>query len=366
MIKINNLKKPKRQIQLTTFVPIISLVLALLVGTIFIVLSGNNPVDIYSLMFRGALATKSGLLQSLLQATPLIFSGLSVAIAYRGGLLNLGVEGQMYFGALFSALVGLYVKNLPHLIHVLLCIVAGIVGGVLWSLLPVLLKLKRGVNEVVSALMLNYVALLFVEYLTTYPLHSGESYTAQTARIADSARLSRLVPNSQVNTSIFIALALVVLAQFFFKRTRLGYNVRMTGLNLSAASAAGINSAHTMVLSMVLAGAVSGLAGVGETLGTHGRLVYSFSPGYGFTGIAVAMLGTSIPSVIFSALLFGVLRAGSMALSLGSNLSVRFLTMLQGIIILFVAAPQLSLRILQNNPFKRKKQRGEPRQIEEE
>ncbi len=342
-----------------TYVPLVSLVLALLAGTVFIILSGNNPAQVYALMFEGALGSPSGLMQSLLQATPLMFCGLSVAVGRKGGLLNLGVEGQMYFGALGAALVGLLVRGLPHVLHVALCVLAGMLFGALWALLPIVLKLKRGVHEVVSSLMLNYVALLFVEFLTTYPLHSGESYTAQTKRLEPTATLARLFPDSQVNTSLFIAVAAVLLMYWFFKLTPTGYKIRMTGSNLSAAQASGIPSGRMMTLAMLMAGAIAGLAGVGETLGTHGRLVYSFSPGFGFTGIAVAMLGSSLVTVLFSSMLFGVLRAGSVALSFGTNLSVRFINMLQGIIILLIAAPAISMLLLAWRPFK--KCRGQKR-----
>ena len=337
----------------STYVPLVSLALAMLVGTVFILLSGNSPGRVYALMFEGALGTPAGVKQSLLQATPLIFCGLSVAVGRKGGLLNLGVEGQMYMGALAAAVCGLFLNGLPRFLHVPLCIVAGAVGGSLWSLLPVVLKLKRGVHEVVSSLMLNYIALLFVEFLTTYPLHSGESYTAQTKRLAASATLTRLFPDSQVSTALFIAIATVLLMYWFFKVTPAGYKINMAGANLTAAQAAGIPTARVMVLAMLMAGAVAGLAGVGETLGTHERLVYSFSPGFGFTGIAVAMLGNSLITVIFSSLLFGALRAGSVALSFGTNLSVRFINMLQGVIILLIAAPAISMMLLQWRPWRK-------------
>ena len=343
-----------------TYVPLVSLVLALLVGTVFIVLSGNSPAKVYGLMFEGALGTPQGIMQSLLQATPLIFCGLSVAVGRKGGLLNLGVEGQMYIGALFAAVCGLFLHGLPHLLHASICVLAGAMGGALWSLLPIVLKLKRGVHEVVSSLMLNYIALLFVEFLTTYPLHSGESYTAQTKRLDPAATLTRLFPDSQVSTALFIAIVTVLVMYWFFKTTPMGYKINMSGANLSAAQAAGIPTARVMTLAMLMAGAVAGRAGAGETLGTHGRLVYGFSPGFGFTGIAVAMLGTSLITVIFSSILFGVLRAGSVALSFGTNLSVRFINMLQGIIILLIAAPAISMMILEWRPFK--KRRGQPQQ----
>lgn len=332
-----------KKIQLT---PLYSLLLALLIGGIIILASGNNPFDIYAKLIKGAVGSRNGILQTLLQSTPLIFCGLSVAVGMRGGLLNLGVEGQLYIGALCSTLVGLYAKGLPAFVHIPLCLLAGMLGGAAWAFLPVFLKIKRGTHEVVTALMLNYIASLLIDYMTNYPLMAKDSSVAQSEVILPSAVLPKLVPRSQVTWGIFIGVVLAILISVLLKKTVFGYQVTLLGKNQLAAKAAGVPINKVMISTMLIAGACAGLAGTVEVLGTYNRLIMGFSPGYGFDGIAVAVLGSSPIMVVFSALLFGALRAGGMALQFGTNLSVKFITALQGIIILLIAAPALCTHLM--------------------
>ncbi|MEF9853687.1 MAG: ABC transporter permease [Hydrogenoanaerobacterium sp.] len=340
------------------FTPLYSLLLALFIGGIIILISGNNPFEIYSKLLNGAFGSRNGIMQTLLQSTPLIFCGLSVAVGMRGGLLNLGVEGQLYIGALCSSLVGLYAKGLPSFVHITLCILAGMVGGAVWAFLPVFLKIKRGTHEVVTALMLNYIASLFIDYMTNYPLMAKDSSVAQSEIILPSAFLPKLVPRSQVSCGILIGVVLAILLSLVLKKTVFGYSITLVGQNQLAAKAAGVPINKIMISTMLIAGACAGLAGTVEVLGTYNRLIMGFSPGYGFDGIAVAVLGSSPIMVIFSALLFGALRAGGMALQFGTNLSVKFITALQGIIILLIAAPALcthlfkALKISKKSPAK--------------
>ena len=335
-----------------------SLVIALLVGALIILASGNNPFDIYAKLFTGALGSRNGIFQTLLQATPLLFCGLAVCIGMKAGLLNLGVEGQLYMGALAAAVVGVYVKGLPAALHIPLCILAGMAGGALWSLIPILMKVYRGTHEVVSALMLNYIAILFVEWLVNYPLREPGSAAAQTHPLAETATLPKLAPRTQVTAAIFIGVVLAILLTLMLKKSVLGYEITLVGANSRGAAAAGVPVARTLFTTMLLSGMCAGLAGTMEIMGTHGRLIQGFSPGYGFDGIAVAVLGSSPVSVIFSALLFGALRAGGMALSFGTNLSVKFITTLQGVIILLIAAPAFATHIL--GVFGRKTRPGRP------
>lgn len=325
--------------------PIISLIIALLVGAVLIWLTGNSPADIYARLAKGALGGRSSVLQTILQATPLLFCGLAVSVSMRGGLLNLGVEGQLYIGALMSTLVAVYVSGLPAFIHIPLCMLAGMAGGALWAFLPVWLKIKRGVHEVVSALMLNYIAILLVDFMTNYPLRDPNSSVAQSHTIAESAMLPKLLPRSQVTGAIFIGIVLAILLAIWFKYTRMGYEVTLIGYNSKAAAASGVEVNKMMLITMLISGICSGLAGTMEVLGTFNRLIQGFSPGYGFDGIAVAVLGGSPIAVIFSSLLFGILRAGGMALNFGTNLSVKFITTLQGIIILLISAPAMASNV---------------------
>jgi len=325
--------------------PFYSIALAAIIGAVIILASGNSPLTIYSKLIVGAFGSGNGLQQMLLQTTPLLFCGLSVAVSMKCGLLNLGVEGQLYMGALASAATGIYFQGLPQWLHIPLCILAGMAGGALWAFLPVWLKIKRGTHEVVTALMLNYIAVLFIEFMVNYPMGDRNSSVAQTDVLPSSATLPKLFIKSQVSVGIIIGIVLAVILAFVFKQTILGFQITLTGAGIKAAAASGVNVNRIMIVTMIISGVCSGLAGTVEVMGTYNRLIQGFSPGYGFDGIAVAVLGGSPVTVIFSALLFGALRAGGMALNFGTNLSVKFITTLQGIIILLIAAPELSENI---------------------
>ncbi len=321
--------------------PLYSLLLSFLIGGVIIVASGNSPIEIYGMLIKGAFGSRNSILQTLLQSTPLLFCGLAVSLGLKGGILNLGVEGQLYIGALFSSLAAIYIKGLPAPIHILICIVAGMIGGMIWAFLPIWLKVKKGAHEVVTALMMNYIATLLLDYLLNYPIRELNSSVAQTQKIQESAKLLRLFPNSKVTIAIFIGILLAIGLNFLLKKTVLGYKITMVGSNEKAAAASGIHVNKVLITTMLISGLCSGLAGTMEILGSYHRLIQGFSSGYGFEGIAVAVLGTSPISVIFSSIIFGALKAGGIMLNFGSNLSVQFITVLQGMIILLIAAPML-------------------------
>lgn len=321
--------------------PLYSLLLSFFIGSVIIVASGNSPIEIYSMLVKGAFGSRNSILQTLLQSTPLLFCGLAVSLGLKGGILNLGVEGQLYIGALFSSLAAIYIKGLPSPIHILICIIAGMTGGMIWAFLPIWLKVKKGAHEVVTALMMNYIATLLLDYLLNYPIRELNSSVAQTQKIQESAKLLRLFPNSKVTIAIFIGILLAIGLNFLLKKTVLGYKITMVGSNEKAAAASGIHVNKVLITTMLISGLCAGLAGTMEILGSYHRLIQGFSSGYGFEGIAVAVLGTSPISVIFSSIIFGALKAGGIMLNFGSNLSVQFITVLQGMIILLIAAPML-------------------------
>lgn len=336
-----------------------SLLLAFVIGAVIIFASGNSPVEIYQILFEGAIGSQKGILQTVLQATPLIFCGLAVNFGMKGGLLNLGVEGQLYMGALCATVAGIYLNGVPAFIHIPICILASMVGGMIWAFLPIWLKIKRGAHEVVTALMMNYIATLLLDYLLNYPLREPDSAIAQSPIIAESAQLTRLFPRSKVTIAFFLGMALAVLLTFLLKKTVLGYQVTLVGANPRAAAASGVQVNKILIVTMLISGLCAGLAGGMEVMGSYYRLIKDFSPGYGFEGIAVAVLGGSPIGIVFSGLLFGGLRAGGMALNYGSNLSVKFISVLQGIIIVFVAAPAFLPHIWAKLfPRKKKDQEG--------
>lgn len=337
----SNIVRFKERLGKINLAPLYSLLLAFVIGSIIIIASGNSPIEIYGMLINGALGSRKGILQTLLQATPLLFCGLAVSFGLKGGILNLGVEGQLYIGALCSSVAAIYIKFLPAPLHILVCIIAGMAGGMIWSLLPIWLKIKRGAHEVVTAIMMNYIAILLLDYFLNYPLREVDSSVAQTPIIQQTAQLTRLFDKSKVTIAIFLGIALAIGLNYLLKRTVLGYKITMVGSNNKAAAASGINVNKIMITTMLVSGLCAGLAGTMEVMGSYYRLIQGFSSGYGFEGIAVAVLGSSPISVIFSSIIFGALKAGGIMLNFGTNLSVKFITVLQGLIIVLISAPMM-------------------------
>lgn len=326
-------------------IPIIAVFLALLVGSGFILLVGENPLVAYTVLFRESLGSAKNIATTLQRATPLIFTGLAVAFAFRAGLFNIGAEGQLYIGAFAAAWVG-FTFTLPRVIHLPLAICAGMLGGALWGALPGYLKAKLGVHEVINTIMLNFIALFLTDWLATGPFHGG-TWVPETARIESTAALTRLYPPTRLNTGIYLALVAVVVAYVILWKTRRGYELRAVGLNPSAAEYGGINVARNTVVAMAISGAFAGLAGTEQILGLHNRFILRFSPELGFMGIAVALLGKNHPvGVVFAAVLFGALQSGSAAMDRLTAVPRELITIIQALIIFFVAAEYLIRKML--------------------
>lgn len=319
--------------------------LALLVGSGFILLVGENPLMAYSVLFRESLGSTKNIATTLQRATPLIFTGLAVAFAFRGGLFNIGAEGQLYIGAFAAAWVG-FTFDLPRLIHLPLAVFAGMVGGALWGAIPGYLKAKLGVHEVINTIMLNFIALFLTDWLATGPFHGG-TWVPETARIKSTAALARLYPPTRLNTGIYLALVAALVAYLILWKTKRGYELRAVGLNPTAAEYGGINVARNTVIAMALSGALAGLAGTEQILGLHNRFILRFSPDLGFMGIAVALLGKNHPvGVVFAAVLFGALQSGSAAMDRLTAVPRELITIIQALIIFFVAAEYLIRKML--------------------
>jgi simple sugar transport system permease protein len=327
-------------------IQLFAILMAFLVGAVVLLVTGYNPVDAYAAMFRGAFGDVFRVGQTLTQATPIIFTALAFLFSFKSGLFNIGAEGQFLAGAFASALVGISFQNLPAPLHVLLALVAGAVAGGLWGLIPAVLKTRFGAHEVITTMMLSYVALYLTSYMVNYPF-KAPGWVSQTVMIAESARLPRLLQGSQLSASIILALALVLLTRFILNRTILGYEIRATGLNPSAAENAGIDVKRGMILALVVSGAMAGLGGSGEILGVHRRFIDGFSPGYGWDGLAVALVGGLSPvGALLAAILFGALRSGGMIMTRVTGVPLDIVFLLQALVILFVAAPSLIRAIL--------------------
>jgi len=314
---------------------------ALLVGAIIVYISGYSPYEAYKALFIGAFGSSYDFAQTLARTTPLIFTGLTVAFAFRCGLFNIGGEGQLYMGGMAAAIVGVSFPGLPFPIHLSLALLVGAAVGAGWAFIPGLLKARVGAHEVITTIMMNYIGILMCSYLANYPF-KAEGWVAQTDIVHPSAQLPRLVTSTQLSASLFVALLCVVIAYYILYKTSLGYEIRAVGLNPSAAEFGGISIEKSIIIAMLISGMFAGIGGAGEVLGLHKRFIFGFSPGYGFDGIAVAVLGRNHPvGVILGALLFGALRNGGMVMKQLTNVPTDLVVVIQGIVILFVAAPEM-------------------------
>jgi simple sugar transport system permease protein len=280
--------------------------------------------------------------ESLVTTTPYIFAGLAVALGFRGGLFNIGAEGQLFVGGLASVFVGYSVKGLPWIVHLPLALLAGILAGALWGAIPGFLKARTGAHEVINTIMMNYIAFRLTDYLLQGPMSRPDGLPI-TPEIAPSAYLPSLFDRPmRLHWGFFLALAVAFLVYWFLWKTTRGLEIRMVGANPNAARYAGIGIAGTIVITMALSGGLAGLAGTSQILGVDHRMVRAFSTGYGFDSIALALLGNSHPlGVVLASLLFGFLRGGAARMQSVAGVPVEIIRIIQALVIIFVAAPEI-------------------------
>lgn len=331
---------------------VIAIIVAFIVGAVVLLLTGYSPFEAYSAMLAGAFGDLFGIGQTFTQATPIIFTALAFLFAFKGGLFNIGAEGQLLVGGFTAALVGISFDGLPVFIHLPLALLAGALGGALWGFIPAILKAKLGAHEVITTMMLSYVATYVTSYMVNYPF-KAPGWVPQTVPVEVSAQLPRILPPTQLSAAIFLAVILVGLTYYTLQRTTIGYEVRATGLNPTAAENGGINVKREVILALVVSGAVAGLGGAGEVLGVHRRFIDGFSPGYGWDGLAVALVGGLHPvGALLAAILFGALRSGGMTMTRVTGVPLDIVIILQALVIFFVAAPMLIKRLLKGGWFK--------------
>ena len=321
--------------------PLAAIVLALVAGAVFIAAIGESPAAVYSLMAREAFGTGYGLGQTLFRATPLLFTGLSVALAFRAGLFNIGAESQMLLGGLAAALVGAS-AGIPAPLVLPAALLAALAAGALWGAIPGVLKARYGAHEVINTIMLNFVAFSLVSWLGRSLF---EPATVRTRSIEAAAALPRLdllsssLRGAPANVSLAIGLLAAAAVAWLLFRTRLGYDLRATGANPPAAAYGGVAIGGAQVLAMTLSGAVAGLGGVNFVLGYKGYFELGFTGGAGFLGIAVALLGRNHPvGVIVAALFFGALSYGGLVAN--QRVPRELVDVLEALVILFAISAQ--------------------------
>lgn len=314
---------------------------ALAIGALLIQVTGYNITDAYYNLYYGAFGDLYGIADTLLNSVPLLFTGLAVALGFKAGLFNIGVEGQMYVGALATAVVSLSLPPALGPVGIAIALVVGAIAGSVWGFLPGYLKARTGAHEVITTIMMNYIGVLLTTYLVK-SFFKAPGPLDQTALIPQALRLPELIPTTRLTWALIIALLLVAVVDWLLRRTTLGYEIIAVGQNPGAAAYAGIPVQQRTTLALALSGAVAGLAGSTLVLGVLHRFITHFSPGYGFTGIAVAVLARNHPwGVVPAALLFGALQAGGLSMQLFARIPSDLMTVIQGLVILFVSAPAL-------------------------
>jgi ABC-type uncharacterized transport system permease subunit len=281
--------------------------------------------------------------ESLVQSTPYIFAGLAVALGFRVGLFNIGAEGQLYVGALATVWAATSLKGWPAILHIPVSLLAGGIAGGIWGMIPGWLKAKTGAHEVINTIMMNYIAFRLSEYLLNGALRDPNKVTPISAPIEKSAWLPRFFEDpNRFHLGFFIALLMAYLVYLLLFKTTWGFELRTVGSNPSAARYAGMNIVRSIVITMFFSGALAGLAGANEVLGVNHNLGVAFSSGYGFDSIALALLGNSHPlGVVLAALLFGFLRNGAIQMQLSAGIPIDIISVLQALILAFIAAPAI-------------------------
>jgi ABC-type uncharacterized transport system permease subunit len=314
-------------------------VLALIVGALVLAVTGKDALGTYVTIFQQAFLGVTNLADTLLFSTPLILTGVATLVAFRAGVFNVGVEGSLYLGAFMAAWVGFTLTGLPGVVVLPLAFVLAGVVGALWAWVPAALKAYLHVDEVVTTLMLNYVAIFFTSFLVNGPFLAPGTANSMSPMVAPQAEVPHFMQSSQFNWAFVFAVALTFGLWWMLRHSTLGYAVRMVGDNSRFAAASGISVVRTIIYAMLLSGMVGGFAGAAQILGVNGRFIDNFSPGYGFQGITVALLAADRPLIIIpAAIFFGALTNGGGLVQLFSNIPIDLINVLQGTVMLFATS----------------------------
>lgn len=331
------------------FISLLAILLALFISVFFVMWAkgygfGASAKLLFTSIWKGSFGTKVNLIETLVFATPLIFTGLAHSVAFKTGLFNIGVEGQFIIGSTAATLIGL-IPGIPSPIHIILALGGGVLAGMVWAGIPGYLKARIGTNEVVNTIMMNFIAMHLTNYLVMGPFHKPSS--ASTPLIQESARLYRFLgANNRLNVGLFIGLVLAIIVYILLWKTTIGYEIRAVGISPSSAEYGGISIKKNIILAMVISGAIAGIGGATHSMGVQLQSIQLFGfTNFGFDGIAVALVAKSNPiGVIFSAILFGALNYSSGTLML-YGIPKTIVYLIQGIIILFIAGEYLFRRI---------------------
>ena len=316
-------------------IPLLSIVLTFLLTSGFVLAYGANPLQAAYYFLLDPLSNPVRLIEVLVKATPLLLTGIAVAFAFSGGYWNIGAEGQLYMGATVATAVGLQMQDTPAWLAVPLVILGGILAGMAWATLPALMKVWLKIDEVVTTLLLNYVAIFVVSAILNGPWRDPISQWPQSPEIAASAIFPRLIPRSRLHLGFILALLVVLGVWFVLSRTSFGVKMKAVGFNLEAARFSGINVEQTLLVVALISGGIAGLAGASEVAGIHYHLIDAISPGYGYTGIIIATLAALNPiGVSLAAVFIGLIDTGAQTVSRALGVPIYLGDVLQATLLL--------------------------------
>ncbi len=325
-------------------IPFLAIFTAMIISSLVMWVAGTNPIKAYLALGEGAFGTQKAIIETLIKATPFILAGLGIALAFRGGLFNIGMEGQLFAGSAVAVFIG-YSVELPAIIHLPLALLGGMLGGALWAAIPGYLKARTGAHEVITTIMTNFIALRMINWAIGVdgPMRAPLTVVPETLAVLPSARLPLLIADTRLHAGIILALVAAFIVYWLLWRTVIGFELRTVGANPNAARYAGINVELNIVRTMAISGALGGLAGGIQVLGLEPyTFTTGFNVGYGFDSIAVAVLGNIHPfGVTLSALLFGAMDSGARLMQLRTKVPIDIITIVQGLILTFVAANQI-------------------------
>lgn len=347
-----------KDLMFTSARPVYAIGLAFLVSGFMIAASKVNPITAYIALFQGAFGSIAGLANTCVRAAPLILAGLGIAFGFKAGLLNIGAEGQMYIGGAAAAAVALIPLPVPAFLHIPIAILAGFAGGLIWGFIPGYLRAYRGVSEIVVTLMLNYVAMYFINWLVEEPHPLAELNTTfpQSPIIQKSAQLPILIKGTSLHAGLILGIVLGLILYLLLRYTPFGFKTRMIGQNPEAARYAGIGVKKQILFAMLIAGGFGGLAGAGEVLGLKLRLFDYFVGGVGYEAIAVALMANANPlGVILAAFFFGGLKAGANKMQIVSGIEASMALIVLALAVLFVIAIGFGERRFRSRLSKREK-----------
>lgn len=327
-----------RAMQLRNFLSyLIGLIVALLIFSIILLAMGFNPLLSIQAILYGSFGTVYGVSETFVRMAPLLLSALAFLVAFRARFFNIGVEGQLYIGALTTYLVASQLKGLPSGFAIPLVILASFIGGVVWLMLPLILKIALEINEIFTTVVMNFIATTLISWLCTGPLRDPNAINPQTRPVPSETWLPVLIPKTRFHAGIVLSLLLAFITYLILFKTTLGYKIRAVGLSPLAAKQGGINLPKVIISVGVLSGGLGGLAGMVEVLGAHHLLITGFSPGFGYVGIAIAALGGFHPiATIFASVFFAVLLIGGETMQRGAGVPVDIIYVLQAVLVLSI------------------------------